>query len=92
MEMTKNCSLTCYDGIFNISEKFVAADLYRHIAEFLVCSSPPIGILGEIPTSPFFYWHIFMSVWLMESLQKDLKYTHIYFSAMTKFIEHPSSH
>lgn len=62
MEMTKNCSLTCYDDISNISEKFVATDLYRHIAELPVCSSPPIGIGGEIPTSPFFYWHIFMSV------------------------------
>lgn len=64
MEMTKKCRLTCYYDILNISEKFVVTDLCQHIAEFHVSSSQPIGILEEIPTSPFFHWHIFMSVGL----------------------------
>lgn len=42
MEMTKNCSMTCYDDILNISEKFVVTDLYQlsylsavhHLLEF----------------------------------------------------------
>lgn len=77
--MTKNCSLTYYDDILNISEKFVVTDLSQHVAELLVCSSPLIGILGEIPASPFFYWHTFMSVGLNFFVAIPLKYAHIYF-------------